>query len=458
MPVSVKRHRAKVVPPSWPLTGQFQGIRCGTWYHFVNGEWKLSRPDISFNASSYWFTPFNPFISRKVCDDENHGRPPYRHGGPLTIVEVRPNSHEVQGVGTYTTTQPLQTVLYGPSLWRYVGGFLPSLAGSLVSTDFTDANKIFSTQLLVPSLTGWGPVAWAKSAPKIEMASGFVALRESRDLPRMLRTTASGFHDIWKSMGGNTQLKHQAPKKVSDHFLNHQFGWSPFLGDMGKFISAYNNTERYLDNMSRDHDRWRVRRRTLEDVVSDVKLAGGVGSGHRPNFEPTAWAWWRTGDQPTWEVREQVHDIVTSVGAFKFYKPEFDKSNPEYHSAVNTVGRQLTMYGARISPSNIYRSTPWTWLIDWGLNIGRSVDRITEFVQDGVVSKYLYVMRHRVRSLELTTRLPFPSGDVILQHRMTIDAKVRRGADSPYGFGLSWDSLSPRRLAILAALGISRNW
>jgi len=110
-----------------------------------------------------------------------------------------------------------------------------------------------------------------------------------------------------------------------------------------------------------------------------------------------------------------------------------------------------------LSPSNIYKAVPWTWLIDWFTDFGSVVDRLQDIGLDGIASKYLYLMRHDFREVVLKQTLPFKNGGAVtLEFNRVTDVKIRRESDSPYGFGLSWGSLSPKQLAILVALGVSR--
>jgi hypothetical protein len=398
----------------------------------------------------------------EVTTDESHGLPPYKTGGPFTSIKLKSETGVIQGIGSYESP-PGQTgffSVYGNKPARYQGGFIqnnfPVITG--VTDDYINSSKIFGSNTLIPSTAGWGPTAWARSAPKIEMASGYVFLSESRDIPRMLKTTSRVFHDSWKLMGGSGSSASMAPKKVADHFLNHEFGWAPFLSDLGKFYTAYQNTANYMSQMAHGNDRWKVYRRTLSDVKQVTKLASGTGQLSEPRLAPSTY--FRPGVSATWELFEEVSTIVTSSGQFKWYKPEFEidgNQNFVHNSAFDRIGRQMTMYGLRISPSNVWRATPWTWLIDWGFNVGRNIDRIQETLLDGVVAKYLYLMHHKVRTLVLYESLPFAQGDVKLVWRRYIDVKQRKEADSPYGFDSPWDSLSPMRLAILAALGLSRS-
>lgn len=439
----------------------------GRVYAYDQGSWRL--PPL-YNESVHKFETQDIWYEKaETTADEVHKGPPWHSGGPFLNIKLGSayRDDSVQGYGQYgadKTAIQFFTGL-GPRPVMYQGGFMPLWpSDNLLPTSYSNMwNTDFLLKTvnnsLVPSLSAWGPEAWAKTAPRIEMASGFVALAESRDVPHMLKQTSKDFHYIWKSMGGQPVIPIQAPKKVSETFLNHQFGWVPFLSDMRKFYNAYKNTGNYMARMSQGNDKWKVYRRTLLNTNSSVKIMSGTNWVVYPGSQAIQSQMTRIPNTNYWEIWEEKSTLITSSGRFKWYKPEFELDGPEhfkYNSGWDNINRQLTMYGARISPSNVWRATPWTWLIDWGFNVGRSIDRIQEQLLDGVVSQYLYLMHHDIKKLVFKVTIPFKSGDVHLTWHRLIEVKQRREAGSPYGFDLSWDTFSPMRLAILAALGITR--
>jgi len=468
MPLGVKRHRARTLDFNHYIDRVNFQVSAGYLEAYDQGKW--IKPPIGDNRKLV--SPNQYFSVREWTDDETHLGPPYYQGGPFTKLKVVNTDFKqevdglFQGQGTYESTTPIFFTGLGDRPWRYVGGFCNPVYPfpyNQSTNEYVDWNKHLGNQSLslIPSTSGWGPKAWAATAPRIEMASGLVFLSESRDIPRMLKQSSQDFHRIWKVMGGSGTSWKQAPKKVSDSFLNQQFGWNPFLSDLSKFYNAYKNTASYMGRMAHGNDQWKVYRRTLLDDLSETKITSGTGRV----FEPVLFYdhLLRPGTSIQWELREQIMTHVTSVGRFKWHNSLFDK-NPGWedgplfanNSAWDNVQRQMTMYGLRVSPSNIWRATPWTWLVDWGLGIGRNIDRLQEQLIDGVVSQYLYLMHHKTKRLELRVLLPLKSGDVNLTWYRTIDTKQRKEAGSPYGFDSPWESLSPMRLAILAALGISR--
>jgi hypothetical protein len=120
------------------------------------------------------------------------------------------------------------------------------------------------------------------------------------------------------------------------------------------------------------------------------------------------------------------------------------------------VANQLL--GSRITPETLWNLTPWSWLVDWVFNIGDVLSNLSAFSNDGLVMRRGYVMRHENLTHDYTlTGIRFMNGynPGMIYQRFSTETKIRRSA-SPYGFSASWPDFSPRQLAILAALGITR--
>lgn len=462
------RERTTILDPRITLVGHV--------FAFHNGQW--IRPPLSNEADLYyqvepWYT-----LAEKTAD-ESHLGPPYVTGGPFTSIKLKSNVGAPQAVGWYGQDKVIQSVFtgLGSKPYSYRGGFLPIWPSDsslpILYRNMWDTNtklKFDSTNL--PNVLSWGPTAWSRTAPKIEMANGFVALSETRDLPRMLKQTSKEAHLLWDSIlasGGSSITSHayrkarrerhwkQLPKSASDSFLNQVFGWSPFLSDMRQFYDAYRNTASYMSRMAHGNDKWKVYRRTLQDIHSRTKWMSGTNWCVSPGTNPIQN--FTNGKPMQWTIWEEKSTLITSSGRFKWYKPEFETTSAGGFKASglwDDTMRQMAMYGLRVSPSNVWRATPWTWLIDWGFGVGRNIDRLQEQLLDGVVSQYLYLMRRDVTKLVLEVSIPFTSGTVSMTFDREIDTKQRKEAGSPYGFDSPWDSLTPMRLAILAALGISR--
>jgi hypothetical protein len=411
-------------------------------------------------------SPGFPFASGEVTRDELHGRPPYRIGGPFQSVKIE-NSLPKTGIsGSFTLISNFDSHNWWPYHGRqkWVGGltapdpWFASVTGSNLS------DSLFS-QVLVPDVTSLGTQVWDRLKPRIEQAGLFVAIAEIRDIPHMLHGTAGFFHDIWLKMGGVAMSKVMTPKKVADHFLNHQFGWVPFINDIQQTLAGIVNYADRIDRLSRENGQWIKRRVTLVNSEEKKLIAKGTGSRCYPAntvFFDDFYQVDGTGHyiRPSWEIWEETTTFAQATGSFRYYLPEFDTKSEHYFSQLNQVRRMIDLFGLRVSPSNIYKAIPWTWLIDWVTSVGKSLQAIQDETLDNMAAKYMFLSHHKKTTTTFKQLLPFNSqsgGPQTLEFTQFVDVKQRKEASSPFGFDLDWSNLSPRQLSILAALGISRH-
>jgi hypothetical protein len=127
------------------------------------------------------------------------------------------------------------------------------------------------------------------------------------------------------------------------------------------------------------------------------------------------------------------------------------KDNDNYYKVIN----RIHMYGARISPSLLWKITPWTWLADWGSTAGDIVSNAEDNLF-GLACKYSCIMRHTSRHAVNNSTIRLKNGDVGCVWYQEVDVKRRHGG-YPYGFGLGWEAYNPSQIAVLAALGITRH-
>lgn len=442
MPTTYGRIRRRVVPQTKSGTVKqgfynpaitVNGVPTG---NYAPNE--LTVQNFNYNSAPWKFV--------QITGDEIHSGPPYITGGPFATLKCTyMDPFGVSGRGVYVRSDRMQ---------RYVGGFSVPSSTRFGGPSLSDLNTILNMgSIIFPSMDGWGTQAWAKAKPHLERGSAAVFIAEFRDTPRMLKTSAEGFHVLWRTLGGSGTAKIMQPKKIADNFLNHQFGWVPFVSDLQRFHAAYVDQAKLLSDMTARNDKWTRRKVTLKTETTSIKADSGVGCIVSPNF--TVASGYCTSN-PTWELYVDTETTISAVGRFKYYRPEFDQSLTEYHSAWMAAMRRLTLYGARISPSNIYKATPWTWAIDWVSSLNSYVDYANDIIVDSLAAKYLYLLQSQVIRRRIRQVLPTYAGNVTLEWTRTFETKQRQEAGSPYGFNLTWDQLSPRQLAIAGALAISR--
>lgn len=408
------------------------------------------------------------------CLDEIHPGPPFRSGGPLRLLKATSPWYDVQGS---------VNVNDGPfGLMReYVGGFVPTSFGTSGLSDLDIQNMGFSGPYgpAYQDPSDWGATAYNRYKPKTSDMDLPVFLWELKDLPGMVKTSSQGFHDIWKSAGGKGFGWRQAPKKASDHFLNHVFGWSPFLSDALKIADTWQNSQLHLMQLADTNGQWRRTGGTVhrEDEIieqSDNGDASGPfmypipSAGQLLEFRPNP----RTGKYQcgtTYFTTRKVRE-VRFMGNFRFYLPtlEPEKSSGLYdpnryksdRNKLNHVINMLRLYGVKVNPTLLWKITPWSFLTDFFLNTGKVIDNISAGLFDGVVAKYAYLTDHTVLQVVNSSTLflhDYSRGSVDTKcvWYQELDQK-RRDEASPFGFGLAPGEMSPMQQLICLALGISQ--
>jgi hypothetical protein len=389
--------------------------------------------------------------------DLSNPGPPYRTGGAFTSIKSGLPHFDVLETGQYRGNDIWLPPGYPPQQYRYDGGWGGPIYPPFIGIP-EERYAFLGTQedaVLFPDLGDIGSLAYEKLRPKQEKAGLAVALAEAKDIPRMLQTSAKGFHQLWRDFGGSPNTDLMQPKSVADHFINHQFGWVPFLNDLQQFNDVYQNSITYAAYIERDNGVWKNRYRA-DKTIEDEEVLYSNPSHSGLSCQPADYIGvFNSGPSHTIVRRKVVN--VWYKGQFKYYRPEFDRSLPGYYSVMNATKRLLTLYGANVNPTILWKITPWSWLVDWFSNVGAQIQRAQDLATDATVSKYMYLMHHYVYEEVLKTSLPLKTGGTLnLEFKKSGDIKRRQGADSSFGFNLSSGDLSWKQLAILSALGISR--
>ncbi|DAD52194.1 maturation protein, partial [ssRNA phage Gerhypos.2_40] len=403
--------------------------------------------------------PSYPYLSAESCADELHGTPPWKNGGPFRKIEIGPViPFDLQGAGTYITSSNWSLTPYFGRV-KYVGGFAPPdpFPGSHEAI-FDLKTALSATSSLIPGTSTLEAQVWDRTRPKLETGGLFVALAEAKDTPRMLQTSARGFRDLYLNLGGNPISQTLKPKKVADHFLNHSFGWVPFVQDVVALCDNIVNADKKFEKISKDNGQDVRRRATMIDHTETITLGGDdlclVSPGNIAFLQNCLVA------PPRYEVTLERKINAHSVGRFRYYNPYFDMSRPEAQSWLGSMMRQLTIHGARVSPANVYKAIKWTWLIDWVSNTGKIVNQFSDGLVDNMAATYLFFCHTQELTYHFRQIMPFNAasgGTKIFEWTRRIYVNQRKEADSPLGFGLTWENLGPKQLALLAALGLSRS-
>lgn len=447
------RHRLQELPTRFPNPRSGALVKLGFQSNFQNNKIVSTFPVTNGETRT------SPRHFRECWDQVNPG-PPFQTGGPFQLIQCEvPGAERHPGSSSGSRGNPNNpSGTYSIYRGDYLCGdtWIGDPFGSYPNVARPSNN----------SLSGYYARAWDQLKPQIPQASATQFIYELRDLPGMLETTANGFHNAWRSFGGGYSSTFMKPSHVADQFLNEQFGWVPFISDIQKFVNTWQNSANYISNMVKNNRTWMKRSRVLEESDTTSLIGGfnladcipsdGVVDFNNQNMCKVAKLDGVTNSKGLTLYHLRVLKRVWATGSFLYYRPEFDPTDPDFDSGMMTLRRALTQYGFRINPSVLYKITPWTWALDWFTNLGRHIDRLNDFVEDGIVSRNLYVMESHERTITKTCLLNYYENPVTLQWQRRLAVKKREVADGPYGFNSPWNTITPRQWLILGAIGISR--
>jgi len=239
-------------------------------------------------------------------------------------------------------------------------------------------------------------------------------------------------------------------------YLNYQFGIVPFINDIQSMAQGVLRAHKLVDAYLRNANHY-VRRRAQLDRDSQFTEQAAITSPlivHIP-FSGLD-GQYLSSNVPTTRVFDSFTEDVWFSGAYTFYVEQG-------HSFLNNVKRWAEkanhLLGLELTPQLVWELTPWSWLVDWFADVNGFLRNVQSFADDSLVLKYGYVM-HKTQCVRTYTKVGLkPTYDGKVPPSSTMYVTVtdkRRTKATPYGFGLDLQSLSPRRWAILAALGLTK--
>jgi hypothetical protein len=255
-----------------------------------------------------------------------------------------------------------------------------------------------------------------------------------------------------------TALFHQGvtAHSLGEEHLNVQFGIKPFWNDVQKMARAVLDARKILRQYERDSGRYVRRRATLGGSSSSVARADISTHVIMPTFygsdmHNVIWA-----NSPPTTVVDNYHSEAWFSGAWQYHLEDADNFLAKMNYYEQLANKLL---GTRFDASTFWELTPWSWLVDWNFDIGRFFRNVDALSSDSLVLRWGYVM-HRTECTRVYQKVglqlqPNAWGPTALEAFYTVSRKERHRA-TPYGFGVDMQALSPARIAILAALGLTK--
>jgi hypothetical protein len=233
-------------------------------------------------------------------------------------------------------------------------------------------------------------------------------------------------------------------RSAGDEYLNVQFGWLPLVSDLQAFAYNVKHANKIVSQFKKDSEK-KIKRRYSFDTVTSVVVTQGSGF-IQPTTLNQRWA------GTTSMVRTEKKWFE---GAFRYFVPMGD-------DLVSRMQRyeQLSnqLLGTRVTPEVVWNCSPWSWAIDWFVDIGSIMTNISALGHDGLVLEYGYQMRSYDAILgtqgSIIPTINCKGGDFLWE---TMYSTKQRQPANPYGFGSNGLPTTRRQLAITAALAAGRS-
>ncbi len=262
------------------------------------------------------------------------------------------------------------------------------------------------------------------------------------------------------SFPGRSQWEERAKiaRGAGSEYLNAQFGWLPLVSEVQNVAKAISQSSKIWKQYERDAGKLVRRRYEFPVSIPNPQVVSeGGGAFAYPVLPSYYYPQGFTGGNLT-RTRYKRQKRVFS-GAFTYYIPDRNKYGA-VSNMLYAASKARRLYGLTLDPEVLWNLTPWSWATDWFLNTGDVLSNISDFASDGLLLRYGYMMEETIVSDEISlTGLQWsstPSGPASLKPCYLITKTKKRIRATPYGFGLTFEDFTPRQLAIMASLGITR--
>ena len=243
----------------------------------------------------------------------------------------------------------------------------------------------------------------------------------------------------------------QTAKAAGSEYLNAVFGWMPLVRDMKNTAQSVKDGNKIMENYRAASGTLVHREFSFDDIVS--RSSSVVSTTARAVYSHNSTiAALNAGGQELIRTVENTTKRWFS-GSFTYTSG----SNADLKKCLGIGAEADKLFGLSLTPDIVWELTPWSWAIDWFTNTGDVISNATSFALAGLVMKYGYIMEET--SSVITYSMPASGCNGMRTapppSKIVVTTKRRRPAN-PFGFGISWEGLSPTQLAITAALGITR--
>jgi hypothetical protein len=379
----------------------------------------------------------------------------FSQGNPVSLIGkgldiggvfISKRAQTTGGYGLYN----LQGHSGGASDWTYFGPLAPYVL------NFTTSPSSFIVHSAANVLDAFGTTAISRMLPTNPLVGMGQFLGELRDLPKPVdirgwKTIVRNFRNETKKISFD-----HISRKAAGEYLNHVFGWVPFVSDIHKFVKTVRKSVPEFEKYQNGSGKLLRRTYHFPDIFETTTETLSTTAYPQPSLPSYFWSQAGTLTKTTQKVTKRW-----CTAAFTYYLPVVEQDANSFVQGIQRfkVGeaRANKLYGLRLTPDLLWKLTPWSWAVDWVTNAGDVVRNWQAFANDGLVMRHAYIMESIIQTETWNlTGVGSSAGPINLSQTRVSESKVRQRA-TPYGFGVNPDSFSAKQWSIIAALGISKH-
>lgn len=381
---------------------------------------------------------------------------------PGQIFAAMANEYANAKQSPYDTGHPFETqtrkVICTPELdttWSYLGNTY-RYVGHVRTVPSTLTPGGFGT---VPSFDSnyYGVNAIQRTIPTNPLLDLSVALAELKreGFPK----PGSALYKLLSAKGTVLQIG-DVFKTAADENLAVQFGLMPVLKDLSALKSAITKAEVLWTQHVQDSGKLIRRSFSYPQSIDSDVLNSGTSNASIQMFSGIA-----TGVQNrafVGDTRGGKHYLDTVITRKIDFSAGYTYYLPEGRTFLETIARidELSnmLIGHRVNASTGWNLSPWSWLVDWNINIGANIANAESLSRDGLVISYAYLMCKTHKMLRSVVHAP-PTKDGRNRGPYTTiydTVSKKRVKASPFGFGLNPSSFTARQWSILGSLGYTK--
>lgn len=305
-------------------------------------------------------------------------------------------------------------------------------------------------------LNAYGTTAIARSLPTNPLSGMGQFLGELRDLPKPAdlanwKAIIQNFRQETKSFNFD-----KVSRKAAGEYLNHVFGWVPFLNDLYDFADTVKHASARMQAYAKGSNH-PIRRRYSFPIQSSTEVSTISSS----------WSGFPALPSPMYSSYGVLTRTITTSaerwfsGTYTYYLPPVIPEDNEFVQAINkwkiAEAYANRLFGLRLTPDLLYKIAPWSWALDWVTNTGDVIHNWSSFANDGLVLKHGYLMEKLSSVTEYScSEVRFKNGAVAAPYDRFESVTKSRHRATPYGFGVNPASFNAKQWSVIAALGISK--